>query len=512
LKQTALVFALSTIAIIGIVFFHKSEKNDYQEVPYIKAVYSKPVSYDPAQMNDGASLIFSELVYEGLLRFTETYGIQPGIANSWKTSPDGKTISFTLDNNAHFHNGEKITANDVVVSLSRTLAPESKVYKYYDMILGADEYYKGKAKSVSGIKAIGDNTVVVELKSPFPPILYVLAGGTAKILPAKLINNKDFFNKPIGSGPFSISKIEKENISLKRFENYHSNKPKIKNLILRAIDQTTAMNEAKAGQLHDLSSWPLSGMEEVFKSGQDISTVVADTWIIGFNTRIAPLNNLKIRKAFKQSIDAEKFRTTFYPSAAKAYGYVPPGFPGHTEKEAEQREVTIPNHSPITITVPQGLDKTKEIADFFEKNLKAKGWKVKTEVMEWTEMMKRYEEKSLQSFLVSMIVDYPDTEFLLNNFASNNPDNYSGIKDNMIDTLLTKARGLQDRVKRFKVYEQLANRVNDLALSANLFHSKPHYWIHKCVRDFKPNLLAVAYIDYRKVSFDGYCLKEGQNE
>ena len=107
-----------------------------------------------------------------------------------------------------------------------------------------------------------------------------------------------------------------------------------------------------------------------------------------------------------------------------------------------------------------------------------------------------------------MIVDYPDTEFLLNNFASSNPDNYSGIKDNMIDSLLVSARGLQDRVKRFDVYKKLANRIETLALSANLFHSKPHYWIHKCVRGFKPNLLAVAYIDYRKVSFDNSCLKE----
>ena len=59
---------------------------------------------------------------------------------------------------------------------------------------------------------------------------------------------------------------------------------------------------------------------------------------------------------------------------------------------------------------------------------------------------------------------------------------------------------------------KLAARVNDLALTANLFHSRPHYWIHKCVRDFKPNLLAVAYIDYRKVSFDSNCLKEEKSE
>ena len=109
-----------------------------------------------------------------------------------------------------------------------------------------------------------------------------------------------------------------------------------------------------------------------------------------------------------------------------------------------------------------------------------------------------------------MIVDYPDTEFLLNNFASSNPDNYSGIKDTIIDSLISEARNLKDRIKRYKVYEKLAYRVNSLALSANLFHSRPHYWVHNCVRNFKPNLLAVAYIDYRKVEFDSECLQGTQ--
>lgn len=74
------------------------------------------------------------------------------------------------------------------------------------MILGASDYHKGKTKSVAGIKAVNDHTITIELKSPFPPILYVLAGGTAKILPANLLKNKGFFNNPIGSGPFSVKK------------------------------------------------------------------------------------------------------------------------------------------------------------------------------------------------------------------------------------------------------------------------------------------------------------------
>jgi ABC-type oligopeptide transport system substrate-binding subunit len=95
LKNIVLGTTLTAVFLIG-GFYHLQDKEqtEHVEIPYIKAVYSQPVTYDPAQMNDGASLIFSELVYEGLLRFTETYGIQSGIAKSWSTSKDGKTITF----------------------------------------------------------------------------------------------------------------------------------------------------------------------------------------------------------------------------------------------------------------------------------------------------------------------------------------------------------------------------------------------------------------------------------
>ncbi len=132
---------------------------DHVEKTYVKAVFSLPVTYDPAQMNDGASLIFSELVYEGLLRFTDNFGLQAGIAQSWKTNEDGKSITFNLNKKARFHNGDLVTANDVVISLTRYLAPESKIYKYYDMIEGAEEYHSGTKLYLSGIEAIDNHTV-----------------------------------------------------------------------------------------------------------------------------------------------------------------------------------------------------------------------------------------------------------------------------------------------------------------------------------------------------------------
>lgn len=477
---------------------------------FVKAIYSMPLTYDPIKMNDGAALIFSELVYEGLLRFTEDFGVQPALAKSWTTSDDGKIITFKLNPNAKFHNGEKVTALDVKISLSRNVSKESLVFKHYDVILGANDYFKKQTSEVIGLMVIDEETLEIHLEKPFPPLLYILAGATAKVFPAKLVNGKDFFRNPIAAGAFKIDKLGELKIDLTRYSEYHGQIPQIEKMTLFATDQDVAMTLAKQGKVHDLSAWPMNGSEEVFKDGRDIDSIVADTWIIGLNTRKIPFNSLENRKLFQQSIDSEKFRTTFYPDASPAFGYIPPSFPGYKEK-LDQLEVInrkVPKDK-ITIYIPEELAKAKEMATFFENELRPKGWNVLVKTLKWETLMKGYNDKSLQSFLVSMIVDYPDSEFLLRNFESTNSDNFSGVEDKTVDELIAKSRVAQDRIARQNIYQELAKRVNDLSLSVNLFHSRAHYWVNKCVTGFKPNLLAVAYIDYRKVSFDQTCLMGG---
>ena len=142
-----LILGLSfTILILAIVINkqHLSKIKNQQNTSftYVKAIYSLPVTYDPIKMNDGPSLGFSELVYEGLLRFSDDYGLMPGLAKSWSTSADGTVITFKLNPEAKFQNGEEVNAHDVKASLSRNVSKESLVYKYYEVIKGAKEYFK----------------------------------------------------------------------------------------------------------------------------------------------------------------------------------------------------------------------------------------------------------------------------------------------------------------------------------------------------------------------------------
>ena len=163
--------------------------------PYVKSLYSLPLTLDPIQMDDGASLVVGNLIYDGLLRFSPTLKLESAIAESWSTSKDGKTLTFKIRKNAKFHDGSKIKADDVVASLMRDLSPESKVRKYFDCILGANEKSGALSNSLVGLTALNEYTLQIILKYPFPPFLSVLAGATAKILPKKYLSNPEFFKK-----------------------------------------------------------------------------------------------------------------------------------------------------------------------------------------------------------------------------------------------------------------------------------------------------------------------------
>lgn len=507
------LFILTTVVIATTFDRSKAEAHERTTVRYVKSVYSLPVSLDPAQMNDGASLVFSELVYEGLLRLTPDYGFEGALAESWSTSPDGKALTFTLKKNAIFHDGAKITSQDVVASLTRVVGPHSKVFSYFDVLDGAKEFRSGKRKSVAGLKAINERTVEIRLSKPFPPFMYVLAGATAKVLPFRAATEAGFFNRPIGSGPFSFARIEstapRKQLVLRRSQESAPGSGNIQEFVLEESTEDEARKLGLKGDIHDLSSWPLTGTEEVFAVGQHLTSPVAHTWIIGLNTRLGPFKDLNMRRLFKSQFDSESFRKKFYPDAVPSFGYIPPGFPGFIREKNDSRKVdSKAPRSKLVVTIPQGLAQEAAIKSFIEESMKLKGWNIAVNVLPWNELMRAYEAKSLQAFLVSMNVDYPDSEFLLRNFESGNPDNFSGTKDQVLNDLLARARMTVDRVKREAIYKKAAERLEELAPTVNLFHPRAHIWIHKCVRGFEPSLLAEAYIRYQNVSLDEACLKD----
>ena len=474
---------------------------------YVKSFYSLPLTLDPIRMNDTASLAVGNLIYDGLLKFSPKLELLPALAESWMTSSDGMKITLKIRSNAIFHDGSPVTSDDVKNSLERALSPDSKVRKLYDCIQGANEISGSNKSNQLGIETPDKKTVVIRLKHPFPPFLSVLAGATAKILPKTLLANKDFFSRPIGSGAFRYNEklLEQKRIVLEAFDSYYSGSPKIREMILEEHSEAEAITLAKAGRLHDLANWPLTNTNDVFNFGKKITTPVAATWIIGLNTTKAPFDNVATRQSFKAAINSDEFRQRFYPDAISATGYVPFGLSGSGVVSRNEVNRSVVPKEKITLVIPAELEKAQEMKVFLEQPLKVLGWKFEVKILPWGKLMEGYSKKTHQAFLVSMNMDYPDAEFLLRNFESTNPDNFSGLKNKKLDSLINQSRTIQDRKKREVVYREALELLDELSVTVNLFYPRANNWVAKCVQGFEPNILSDVYIDYSKVRLDETC-------
>src|SRR5438067_979424 len=130
-----------------------------------------PRTFDPANVTDSQSIQVIDMLYANLVKLDLNNNIMPDLATSWGVSPDRKVYTFHLRTDARFSDGHRITANDVIYSIDRTLnpkvnggAPSPVGALYLGHIVGATSY-KGKG-DVKGLKKIDAHTVQITLDSP----------------------------------------------------------------------------------------------------------------------------------------------------------------------------------------------------------------------------------------------------------------------------------------------------------------------------------------------------------
>src|SRR5262245_62390904 len=121
------------------------------------------------------------------------------LAKSVTPSEDGLTYTYRLRDDAYFHNGRKMTADDIIWSYTRIM-DGSKGYpaaRYVRVIKGAVEVEKGQAKEISGLKKVDDFTLEMTLTDRVDPGYYFFPGSTA-ILPREAVEKGNFEAKQVG--------------------------------------------------------------------------------------------------------------------------------------------------------------------------------------------------------------------------------------------------------------------------------------------------------------------------
>jgi len=256
-------------------------------------------SLEPYLLNEGGALAFSGIPGE-YLTFTNPQGrVVPWLATSWRPNANATVWTFQIRRNVRFHNGQLLTARDVVASMRQYVSARGSN-------AGLSPFF-----DAGGVSARGNYTVVFRLKSPIGAFPYLLSQTTyqAIIQPAGIARNPGTWvaRGMIGTGPFRLRRyVEKRSAELVRHNAYWGGRPPLDGVRVTYYQGTAPMVLAlRAGQI-DLAMQFSAQEAQVFKNNPRFRYYTLPTSAhrqFCMRTDEGPLRDPRVRRAIALTIN-----------------------------------------------------------------------------------------------------------------------------------------------------------------------------------------------------------------
>ena len=304
-----------------------------------------PVTLDPACASDSGSAEYIVEIFSGLVSFDRDLEVIPDIAEKWDVSPDGTVYTFHLRTNVLFHDASRrVTAGDFKFSMERALNPDtlSTVGEVYlDDIVGADDFIRGRADEVSGIKVVDDNTLEITIKSPNSVFLEKLTYPTAYVVDQREVKDATCFEgaqwtlNPNGTGPFKMGDWQLgQRIELEPNDGFYLDpKPSLAK-VTYILSGGSALTMYENDEI-DLTGIGINDIESIRDPNNPLNAELVeaeslDVYYIGFNAQEPPFDNPKVRLALSMAIDKDLLSNEILAGLVEpADGILPPGMPGY---------------------------------------------------------------------------------------------------------------------------------------------------------------------------------------
>lgn len=260
------------------------------------------VSLDPRTARNTTDYRVLDLVYDGLVRMNGDLLPQPNLATKWE-QVDPTTLMVTLREDAKFHDGKPLTADDVVFTYTTILDPK--------LASNAASLFA----PIQSVEAVGPNQVKFTLKHPYAPLLSYLDIGIA---PKHVVDaGQDISSTPVGSGPYKFVRWDRgSEIVLEANPDYPSGAPGTKEIVFVTLGDNTARAQAlEAGDL-DMIMTPLSPDDVQRLAGDDrfVNTKLPGLTVtyLNFNTASPVLADPKLRHALGKLVDQDVIVNQIY--------------------------------------------------------------------------------------------------------------------------------------------------------------------------------------------------------
>ncbi|MCC6520420.1 ABC transporter substrate-binding protein [Candidatus Nomurabacteria bacterium] len=312
-----------------------------------EGIVGTPRFINPILAISDADKDLTGLVYSGLMKHDNTGRLVTDLAESYTISKNGLVYTFIIREDATFHDGEQITADDVVFTVTKTKDPLQKSPKKINW---------------EGVEAqkVDDRTVTFLLKKPYASFLDSVTLGILPMHVWKNLNAEEFtFSElntdPIGSGPYEVRSVKKvsgiaRTYTLKSFSDYAGGEPYIRTIEITSFANIQTMVDAfESGELDQISgidSATAKQLEENDSSVHIRTAVLPRVFGIFFNQNQNTIFTDKaVIEAFQLAIDKQ----AIINEVLKGYGVtlespIPPQLLADTDETLSSDSTDIPNN------------------------------------------------------------------------------------------------------------------------------------------------------------------------
>jgi oligopeptide transport system substrate-binding protein len=488
-----------------------------------------PPTLDPHLSGDATSAEYVVEIFSGLVTFDRDLNIVPDLAESWEVSDDGTVYTFHLREDAHFHNGKPVRAQDFKWSIERACDFRTRSITadtYLGDIIGCRDKLRGNAEEVEGVQVIDDQTLEITIDQPRVYFLSKLTYPTAYVLDQENVERggRTWTDNPNGTGPFKLGEFRfGEIITLERNEDYYREPMPQLERIDFILTGGSRMVMYEQGEL-DMTPVGLNDIERVTDPTNPLSEELESVdsmgiFYIGLNNSQPPFDDEKVRQAFNYALDRQRIIDVVYKETVPvAWGIVPPSMPNYENPDlkpleydpekaleliAESKYGDVSELPDITFHVLGAGGATGRVIEAivasYEENL---GVQIDVQQTDWatflSDLNRADNPNQMWGGEAGWIADYPDPhDFLDILFRCDSTQNHTGYCNPEVDELLDQAAVENDEEKREALYRQVEQTVVEEAPWVPLFFGVDDWLIKPYVKDaYLPPMVIPKYQYY----------------
>ena len=272
----------------------------------------------------------NKLVFDGLITNNEKGEPIPNVAESYEVSEDGKTYTFKLNKGIKFTNGQELTAKDVAFTFTSICDPgyDGPRMDAVNNLVGYEEYNKGDASSVEGIKVIDDYTISFTNKNTdaagiwnfsygiMPESVYGFEKGNFQAVKDKLL-------QPVGSGAYKFVHFKPgQEVKFEKNADYWKGEPKIPYVVMKVTNAQTLLQELMAGTVDiDRVGAKPENIDPLKQAGfLNLDLYMQNGYgYIGLNYGSDKVKDPKVRQALLYGLNRDGFMQSYYQGYGQVY-------------------------------------------------------------------------------------------------------------------------------------------------------------------------------------------------